>query len=161
MHLLIVGLLTAGVGYPLLHEMGHVLAALCVGAAVKEVYLLPTASVLCRMPSAPVGIVAVGLGGPLFPCVAATLLPHRRFWGWFVRYILLTVCLMALVTAAAATVCFQVGYPLPQEDVTQILQHVPQALPLLYGVTVAALTAMAVLWVRARPISRCTQFLCR
>ncbi len=157
--LLTVGILVAGVGYPLLHEGGHSLAALCVGGAVKDIRLLPTASVLCRMPTHPTGIAAVGLGGILLPPAVAALLPHRRFWGWFVRYILLSVCLLSLVLALAAVGCFQVGVPLPREDVTQILRYAPQSLPYLYAVLIGTLTVVSLLWARARPLSRWIVFL--
>lgn len=159
--LLTVALLVAGVGYPLLHEGGHILVSLCIGGAVEEVRLLPTASVLCRMSPTPASVTAVGLGGILLPCAVAAMLPHRRFWGWFVRFILLSVCLMSLVFSLAAVGCVQIGHPLPQEDVTQMLQYAPQSLPYLCAALTVALAAVILLWVRARPLTQCTAFLCR
>lgn len=156
--LLVVALLVAGVGYPLLHEGGHSLVALCAGGAVEDIRLLPTASVLCRMPTHPAGIAAVGLGGILLPPVVAAVMPHRRFWSWFVRYILLSVCLMSLVFSLVAVGCFQAGSPLPQEDVTQILRYAPQSLPYLYPVLMGTLAVVSLLWARARPLRRWVAF---
>lgn len=157
--ILVVALLVAGIGYPLLHEGGHALAALAVGGKVEEVRLMPTASLLCRMPADPIRVAAVGIGGYLLPPVVAVLLPHRRFWCWLVRYILLSVCLLSLTAALVAVACFRVGAPLPQEDVTQILCHAPQALPYLSLLLMGMLIAVVLPWVRAHPLSRWRAFL--
>lgn len=45
--LLVVGLLVAIIGYPILHELGHAVIALIVGARVVEINIIPLPNVLC------------------------------------------------------------------------------------------------------------------
>ena len=66
--LLAVGLFTAAVMYPLLHEAGHSLAALLLGGRVVELRLFPIPSVLCDVGGiGSAGLVVFALCGAALP----------------------------------------------------------------------------------------------
>lgn len=112
------GLLTAVLIYPFLHETGHSLAALSVGASVNEFTLLPLPSIVCEMSD--VGVVGrsvVGFGGMLLPVFAAMLIPKRNYLLWYFRLLLLGISLLA-AGISIVSVAFDVNR---QDDMVQIL----------------------------------------
>lgn len=65
-NLLIVGLAVAVFIYPMLHELGHSVFALCVGSEVLDVTLFPFPSVVCCMDTQKdIAVALVGFGGML------------------------------------------------------------------------------------------------
>ena len=66
--ILFFGLLTAVIIYPFLHESGHLIAAVLLGAEVLEFNLFPLPNVLCDMTHMrDISIIIVGLNGLFFP----------------------------------------------------------------------------------------------
>ena len=139
--ILVVGLGTAVLFYPFLHELGHTAAALLVGAEVAEFRLFPLPSVLCNMRGVGAwGQAFVGAGGLLLP-IATICLPHpKHFWFWYIRLLLQGISLLAAFVSAVAAVLYFFGSPVANEDVTQILRALPEA---RYA-CLPVLTAMAV-----------------
>lgn len=114
-----VGLFVAVVGYPVLHEVGHVMAAVLVGADVVEFSVWPLPSVLCDMERVGNhGFAAIGFGGTLFPILISLLLPQGRFFVWYFRALLQGVSLLAL-GVSFVSVLFKIN---PQDDIFQVLQ---------------------------------------
>lgn len=150
-----IGLAVAVIGYPLLHEAGHVLAALAVGARVVSVHLLPTPHVVCDMADvSALGIAAVGLGGICLPSALALMLRPRSFGGWYAVLLLRGIGVLACALSLIAVVLYAVGIPLPQEDVVQVIAAHESSAPLLF----ALLLVLGVATVRAirrdRPMRR-------
>ena len=81
--LLLLGLFTAVLLYPALHEGGHILVTLLLGGRIREVRLGAAASVLCG------GLrhgelAAVAFGGVGLPLALAMLLRPKHFPLWYV-----------------------------------------------------------------------------
>lgn len=63
----VTGFFIAVIFYPFLHEGGHSLAAVIVGAKVEEFNLYPLPNVLCNVQSVgTMGLVIIGISGMLF-----------------------------------------------------------------------------------------------
>ncbi len=78
-YLLLVGLLTAGILYPLLHEAGHWAATLLLGGEILEFHLLPRPNVLCELGKIGGAKRAlIGLCGMALPFAAALVLHPKR-----------------------------------------------------------------------------------
>lgn len=115
----VVGLSVAILFYPFLHECGHAIASLCVGAEIKQITLLPLPSILCDVGGvSDIGRVIIGLNGALFPAVVAFLFPRRWFWFWFVRFLLLGISVFTVVISVSS-VHFGINH---QDDLFQVLQ---------------------------------------
>ena len=104
-YLLLVGLLTAGILYPLLHEAGHWAATLLLGGEILEFHLLPRPNVLCE-----VGKIGgakralIGLCGMVLPFAAALVLHPKRFTAWYVLLLLRGISAFALVLSLISVI---------------------------------------------------------
>ena len=126
--ILIVGLIVAIFIYPFLHESGHIITAIFVGADVVEFTLLPLPSVLCE--TAKVGgggIVAISFGGIVFPLLISLLVPRKWFFTWYLRALLQGISVLALIVSCIS-VLFVVN---TQDDMHLVLRVWKISKPLL------------------------------
>ena len=86
---LLVGLLCTVIIYPLLHELGHSLAAIALGGEIVQLSWLPIPSVLCKMNSPNTSqYVIVGLSGMIFPALLCIFVHSNRFWVWYLVFLM-------------------------------------------------------------------------
>lgn len=113
-----IGFFIALVGYPFLHESGHVIASMLVGAEVLDFTLLPVPSVLCDVSEVETaGLVIIGFGGILFPLLFSLAIPRRWFISWIIRAILQGISVLSLMISCVS-VLFSVNQ---QDDMIQVL----------------------------------------
>lgn len=154
--LLVVGLLVAIIGYPILHELGHAVIALIVGARVIEINILPLPNVLCNVENVDcASMVAIGLSGMIVPLLISTIIKSKLFLAWYANYIVKVISLLAFIISAISSVCFMVGKPLPNDDITQILivWSGGESMCLLLSIALAAITIRML--ILEKPIERC------
>lgn len=114
-----IGLFIAIIGYPFLHEAGHVIASILVGAEVLNITLLPVPSVLCGVADvSTAGVVIIGFAGTAFPLLLSLIIPQRWFISWIVRAILQGISALSLLISCVS-VLFSVNQ---QDDMVQILK---------------------------------------
>lgn len=126
------GLLTAVIIYPFLHESGHSVAAVLSGVEILEFNLFPFPNVLCNMTNiSNIGRVFIGLSGMIFPIVFSAVISllskNKNFWIWYVTFILKGIGLLSTVMSIAAIFLFNIGKPIANEDVTQVMQDIPNS----------------------------------
>lgn len=74
-----IGLFTAILLYPTLHEAGHSLLALIVGAKVVDFNLFPIPSIMCDVFGVGnTGIILIGLGGIIIPYVISMIFKTKN-----------------------------------------------------------------------------------
>ena len=96
------GLFTAVFLYPFLHEGGHFLAAVIVGAEVKEFHLFPSPNILCDVHTVNIpGLIWIGLHGILFPFLLVCVVRPKKFWFWHINFVLRGICLLSFLISAA------------------------------------------------------------
>lgn len=84
--ILALGLSSAVFIYPLLHELGHSLVAVILGARIKEITLYPVPSMLCNIENINYkSTYLIGLGGIIFPFLLSTVLTPSDFKFWYVN----------------------------------------------------------------------------
>ena len=139
-----IGFFIALMGYPFLHELGHVIASLLVGAEVLELTLFPVPSVLCDVTSVDtVGLVVIGLGGAFFPLLFSLAIPRRWFVSWCTRTILQCITVLSFAISCVS-ILFSVNH---QDDMIQVLNFWESGetvlLVILCSSAVATLAAIA------------------
>lgn len=155
----IVGLIIAVIVYPVLHEGGHSLAAVIVGAKVEEFNLYPLPNVLCNVQSVgPVGLVIIGLSGMLLPFLLTVLIQPRKFWSWFICFATRGICILSFVISLYAAAVFQTGLKMVNEDMTQVMQLAPDYKGLFVVVLMCLLVWEIFLVVKSHPIRQCMDF---
>ena len=124
--MLIVGLIVTIVVYPILHELGHSIVAILFGAEVLEFNIFPYPNVLCNIKSvSSMGIVAISIGGGVFPILFAVISPNQ-FIGWYTCFTIRWVCLFSYLISIVSVILFQLGMPVSNEDITHALLEKPQ-----------------------------------
>ena len=115
----VLGIFVAALVYPFLHEMGHIIASVFVGAEVMEMTLFPLPSVLSDVTGVgDMGLVIIGFGGTIFPLLISLLLSRKWFLTWYLRALLQGMSVLALVISIVS-VLLAVN---PQDDMIQILK---------------------------------------
>lgn len=126
-YLLLVGLLTAGILYPLLHEAGHWAATLLLGGEILEFHLLPRPNVLCELGKIGGAKHAlIGLCGMALPFAAALVLHPKRFTAWYVLLLLRGISAFALVLSLISLIGRDCGITIMNDDVLTVLRFRPQ-----------------------------------
>lgn len=155
----IVGLIIAVIVYPFLHEGGHSLAAVIVGAKVEEFNLYPLPNVLCSVqPVGTMGLVVIGISGMLLPFLLTAMIQPKRFWSWYICFTTRGICLLSFVIAFFAVAVFQTDLKMVNEDITQVMQLTPDYKG-LYVIVLLCLIAWDIfLVIKSHPIRRCMEF---
>ena len=79
-----IGLFVAIVGYPLLHELGHSLAAVLLGGKVLDFQLLPLPNILCDSTGlSTLFISIIGLSGMALPFLVSVCIRTKGYYLWF------------------------------------------------------------------------------
>lgn len=153
--MLLVGLLTAGILYPLLHEAGHWAATLLLGGEILEFHLLPRPNVLCEV--AKIGgakCALIGLCGMALPFAAAVVVWPRRFTTWYVLLLLRGISAFALVLSLISVIGRDCGITIMNDDVLTVLRFRPQG-GRACAILLTAWLIMAVYGIfRQRPIKK-------
>lgn len=154
--LIAVGLLTAVFLYPFLHELGHVVAAIAVGADVKGFQLFPLPSVMCEMDvTNKFSCIAIGMGGMMLPYAIGFVLPRKRFWLWYIWLIMSGICLLSFAISIASIFYFRIGSPIANEDITQIMLFADEYYILYLAILISLSVFRIIQIIRTKPIRRC------
>lgn len=160
--ILFFGLLTAVIIYPFLHESGHLIAAVLLGAEVLEFNLFPLPNILCNMANMSiVEKIIIGLNGlflPIFFSAVMLKMFGNSFWNRYISFVLNGISLLASIISAIAVIFFYLGNPVENEDVTQILYMSPNS-----GITILILTIFSTIYLIIKialdkPIQRCLAY---
>lgn len=153
------GLLVACIIYPLLHEMGHALAATIFAKEVKIV-LFPFPGIICDTADSRVaGISIIGMAGMLFPFLISLFVNEKTFWLWLISFFLKGISTIAFFLSYVALICYRFGVLWKNEDVVKIIE--------ITGVDVSILEVILLfllfmsLWIinNDAPISKFANFL--
>ena len=119
----IIAMFTAIFIYPLLHELGHYLAALLVGAEIVEmsVYPIPYVSMLVDSYDS-LGQAVIGMCGMIFPMTCMIFRP-KRFVGSIVVNTIMFVNALAWLLSCVALGANQLGICWENEDVISVVYN--------------------------------------
>lgn len=154
------GLITAIVVYPFLHESGHSVATMLFGGKVIEFHLLPLPNVLCDIYSiSSVGIVIIGVSGMLFPLLIALPLSKKRFALWYMSEVIIGISVYAFFISAIALVLARFGILMPNEDVIKVIQTMPESKLFVFLAAVAFMGLALWAFVKNKPVKRMIEYL--
>lgn len=157
--LIAVGLVAAIAVYPFLHEMGHTVATLISGTEVVDIQLWPLPSTLCRVDTSnQLQVITIGFGGVILPFLLTVIKPPKRFLTWYLWFVIKGICILSFVISLWAIIFYQTEFGIATDDMTRVMQFVPQH-ELVYLITLVSLLLISVVQaIRSRPIRRCMQY---
>lgn len=157
--LIIVGLLVAVIIYPFLHEIGHSIIALLVGARITDFNILPIPFVECEVSAVDItGQTLIGLGGIVFPFMLSMILKPKWFWGWYASLILRGISVYSVILSIIATVLHINGNSWQNEDIVQVLHLFPNGTWLLLIVLSVMGTYGLMRLLKDKVFSRCIDY---
>ena len=155
------GLLTAVVIYPILHEGGHSLVALAVGADVVEFNIFPVPNIMCNVFGlSDLKVSVIGLGGIFLPYLISFLLRPKNFWVWYTNSLVRGISLLALAISFVSIILWLTGITVQNEDLVQVLNIFNGgSIPLL--VLFAVMFICGVMQIIAdQPLKRISKYFC-
>lgn len=154
-----VGLFTATVVYPVLHEFGHSAAAITVGAEVTEFNLLPLPNILCDIAGTDnTGVVIIGFSGMTVPFLISALIKPKTFWIWYANYVLKGINALAFIIAVISSICFMTGNPVSNDDITQILALLSSGQYFCFFVSLGMVVPAIRTFLKEKPLDRCIRY---
>lgn len=154
-----VGLLMSAVVYPLLHEAGHSIVALTIGAKVREFSLFPLPYVVCQLSSGDkVSEVFIGLGGILMPYLLSMQFRAKSFWLWYANLLIKSISVYASLLSATAIILRNFGVSWQDDDVIQVLSAFPNGdrLLLLMLITMSIYGIANI--ISDKPLQKCVSY---
>ncbi len=120
--LFFVGLFVAIIIYPFLHEAGHSMMAILVGAKVMDFNLLPLPYITCEMSSLnAISIILIGLAGMFVPALISIIVRPEPFWLWYCNLVIKFICLLSFAISFVAIVLYLFGVTIKNEDIIQVI----------------------------------------
>ncbi len=121
--LLTVGLFVAIIVYPFLHEAGHFVATVLVGAKVIDFNLFPLPYVTCEISGLnKVCIILIGLSGMFFPTIISITIRPKSFWLWYGSLVIKGICLLSFTISFIAILFYLFGVSMKNEDIVQVME---------------------------------------
>lgn len=157
--IILVGLFTAVIIYPMLHEAGHSLIALTVGADVVEFNLFPLPNVMCNVIGIDnTGLVAIGLGGIIVPYFISFFVNPKSFWSWYANAIVRGISLLALGISFTSIILWLNGKIVQNEDIVQVL-NVFESGAILFLIVFAVMFVYGIIRIITdKPLGRITKY---
>ncbi len=153
--MLIVGLFTAVLLYPALHELGHSLATLVFGGKVIEFHLLPLPNMLCDGSSVGnAGLVTIGLCGMLIPFLISISFKPKHFTLWYVMQLIKGISSLAFALSLMSLCGRRFGFRIANDDIITALKFWPDGSTFFF-ITIIAFLLLALYSIcRQQPIKR-------
>ena len=150
-----VGLLVAVGVYPLLHEVGHLLAAVLTGNTITDVALFPVSFVQYRAAAHHPGETwLIGLSGPCLPMVLGLFWRPKSFWLWYGNWVLGGISFLSFLFTFTAIFGTWIGLNLPQDDLVFLVDLYPKSRWLLGGFSAACVLIIGQSLRRQTPLKR-------
>lgn len=128
----VIALFTAIFIYPLLHELGHFLAALLVGAEVAEMSIFPMPYVSMFVdPYDSLGRAVIGMCGMIFPMICIMFRP-KRFVSCIVISTIVFINALAWLLSCVAIVANRLGFCWKNEDAITAIRSMVGAEPYIF-----------------------------
>ena len=120
--LFFVGLFVAIIIYPFLHEAGHSMMAILVGAKVIDFNLLPLPYVTCEVSNLnTTSMILIGLAGMFVPALISIIVRPESFWFWYCNLVMKIICFLSFVISFIAIVLYLLGVTIKNEDIVQVI----------------------------------------
>ena len=120
--LLIIGLFTAVLLYPTLHELGHYLTTVLLGGKVLEIHLFTLPNMLCDGSSVgEIGLVMIGLSGMLIPFFISLLLNPKPFLLWYISQLIKCISVLAFGISLMSLLGKGYGFSISNDDIITVL----------------------------------------
>ena len=129
--LFLIGLFTAAVLYPALHEFGHSLFSVLFGGEIKKFSLFPLPNVICEFREiSKISIGFIGFGGIFTPLFISVILQAKHFTVWYILQIIKLISILACCISLLSVFGQKYGFYVANDDIITIIELWPNGKPL-------------------------------
>lgn len=154
--ILLVGLLSAILIYPILHEGGHALATVLFGGKVCEFHLLPLPFIICESSDVSLsGMILIGLSGILFPLLFSWVIYLKNFWVWLIGLYLNFICFLSFAISLYGCIRFINGSSIATEDITKVLELCPEKISAFVIGLIVLIIGVVIQIIISKPMQHC------
>lgn len=154
--ILLVGLLSAILIYPILHEGGHALATVLFGGKVCEFHLLPLPFIICESSEVSLsGMILIGLSGILFPLLFSWVIYLKNFWVWLIGLYLNFICFLSFAISLYGCIRFINGSSIATEDITKVLELCPEKISAFVIGLIVLIIGIVMQIIVSKPLQHC------
>ena len=130
--------------YPVLHEFGHSLPAIFLGADITEFHIFPLPNVLCDGSSlGNIALAFIGIGGMLIPFLFSFVWKPKCFSIWYIFMLIKGISALAFALSIISLIGYNYGMAIKNDDIITVLEFCPDA-GIFCGVVMFALLALAI-----------------
>lgn len=153
--LLTVGLFTAGLLYPFMHELGHSVAAILFCGRVREFHLFPLPNILCDGTAVTnSGLAAIGICGTVIPFLISISYEPKRFTLWYIFQLIKGISSLGFVLSLMSLVGQKFGFTIENDDIVTVLKFWSGGRELCIVMIIALLVVSVYSICRQQPIKR-------
>lgn len=118
----VISLFTSVIVYPFLHELGHSIIAVFVGARLIEINLFPIPNIIYENANGSnIKNLLIGFGGVVLPSILSLSIKTKKFWLWYANFILKSICLLSM-GISILSIIFEKSQIFIQDDMRTILR---------------------------------------
>lgn len=149
------GLFTAILLYPAIHELSHSLATIVLGGTVIEFHLFPLPNMLCDGNSVgKAGLVTIGLCGMFIPFLIAILFNPKHFTLWYIFQLIKCISLLAFLLSIISLFGQKFGLRISNDDIITVLELWPDGKDILVATLTVSLLLLLYTIYRQHPMRR-------
>lgn len=157
--LLTVGLFTAVVGYPFLHESGHSLAALLTGAEIARFNLFPLPYIVCEVNGiSRFDLTVIGLGGMYFPLILSLIYRPKLFLVWYAVFVTKSICVLSFAISIISIVLYYFGVVIENEDIIKVISIWREGTAILVILMIFAIIITIRSIIKQKPLSKILRY---
>lgn len=152
-------LFTAVIVYPLLHESGHILVAIIMGAKITGFNLYPTPYVACEtMFKNNILQVFVGFGGTIIPFITVRILKFKFFWIWYVLFATRVINALSIFLSIVSLCFFAKGIIWENEDAVKMVNIIPNASLVIFVSFLVLFVCETIGLIKENPYKKCLKY---
>ena len=108
--------------FSFLHEAGHSMMAILVGAKVIDFNLLPLPYATCEVSNLnTTSLILIGLAGMFVPALISIIVYPKLFWFWYCNLLIKLISLLSFAISFISMVLYLFGVIIKNEDIVQVI----------------------------------------
>ena len=117
-----VSVFTSIIVYPLLHEAGHITAALIIGYEIKEIGIDSALYIRFMADSNVLKVLFVTFGGMVLPVLVSWLIPGRCFYLWLIKTVIIATGAVVVLLSVLSVVLCIAGFDIRENDLISVAE---------------------------------------
>lgn len=141
--------------YPLLHELGHIVAIVLTRTKLYDFKLFPAYYVVFDNVTAnEFEVCLVGVSGMILPLIVSFILSSNKFWIWLFSFYLKGISMLAFGLSCVSILCYEHNIVWHNEDIIKVIELSKMKIWFWYTMMLCFFVLSIILVVSSKPIKK-------